>query len=94
MKGGYQIIDLENKGFDPEDPKSFVIKGVYDKIEGTRKPIMITNLVFADFEIRNQFVDMYLVDSVYYCTVRQSSGVILKISINDDDLVTVDYGNY
>lgn len=50
-KGGYQILDLKNfvfKSLGGGDFSSVNIPGIYEKIKGTTKPILVTGVVWGD----------------------------------------------
>ena len=88
MVGGYQIIDFKNKEL--LDGVGMVFEGVYDLIEGTRKPILITNFNFEGKEYKNTFLD-FVVDGSAFKAVQlvsadQSYNVI---TVEDTDVVTV-----
>ena len=51
--GGYQIIDLKNFKFIGDNSDSFTIDGIYDKIAGTKKPILITGLYVNNTKAQN-----------------------------------------
>lgn len=86
--GGYQIIDFKNVNF-PEISAPIKFEGVYDKIEGTRKPIMITNFVFDTWEIRNQFVDIYPTNNgKFEFKINGFYSSKITVEIGADDFVT------
>ena len=52
-KGGYQILDLKNlviKSVGGGEYNSINIPGIYEKIKGTNKPILVTGVVWGDQE--------------------------------------------
>lgn len=93
--GGYQIIDLENKNH--SNDVGMVHKGIYDKIEGTRKPIMLANVVINNTEYHNMFVTFNIIGDAYVGTFRLNEGnvdmpdeyrVDYTILVEDTDVVT------
>lgn len=54
-KGGYQILDLSGYSF--TTGASVYVKGAYEKIEGTRKVILVSGLELDGTEHRDAFVD-------------------------------------
>ena len=56
-KGGYQIIDISGMKFDLNKAEHF--KGVYEKVSGTTKPIMISEFKVGDKHERASFVQAY-----------------------------------
>ena len=56
-KGGYQIIDISGMNFDLNKAERF--KGVYEKVSGTTKPIMISDFTVAGKHERAAFVQAY-----------------------------------
>ena len=90
LKGGYQIIDLENKNHDLN--VGVVHQGIYDKIEGTRKAILLSGLVFDSTEAHDCFAlpsidgDRYVFPIVTY---NGANLVTLLVTVEDTDVVTV-----
>lgn len=56
MTGGYQIIDLGGANFTVASPVT--VKGVYAKINGTNKPIMIEHFAIDGTEKKSTFVEV------------------------------------
>lgn len=91
LKGGYQIIDLENKNH--EVGVGMVHEGIYDKIEGTRKAIMLSGVVLAGVEYHDVFVQPVLDGSDYVTAiVNPFTNVKVLIRITDTDVVTASIG--
>lgn len=82
IRGGYKIIDLKDKELTLSVGMTY--DGIYDAIEGTRKPLLISGLNIAGVEYK----DFYALPKV-----NQSSYVITidgyTITIQDTDVVTV-----
>ena len=53
-KGGYAIFDFSGISFSVD--KAVKIPGIYEKIKGATKPILISGLVFDDNEYCDRFV--------------------------------------
>lgn len=82
-KGGYQIIDLENKELTLG--VGMVYNGIYDKVEGTRKPILISGLNIGGVEYHDTYVDFTVsgtnfVGSVYGKTITISDVNVVTVS--------------
>lgn len=89
MRGGYQIIDLKGINFTPADG-GHEIPGVYGLIEGTTKPIMISNFVVNGVEQRDFFAQMKLTGSTYQIITPIDNAKTINIS--DTDLITIAIG--
>ena len=81
-KGGYQIVDLGGKSFTLGTGR--VVDGVYDKIEGTRKPIYVSGIVIADVEYHDTYVDFTVNQSNFEGTIYGK-----KIVVQNNDVVTI-----
>lgn len=81
-KGGYQIVDLGGKSFTLGTGR--VVDGVYDKIEGTRKPIYVSGIVIVDVEYHDTYVDFTVNQSNFEGTIYGK-----KIVIQNNDVVTI-----
>lgn len=53
MKGGYVILDLGNIKHKINTP--VVHKGIYELLKSTKKPVIVTNVVLDNVEIRDSF---------------------------------------
>lgn len=63
-KGGYQIIDLGGVNLGTaESPTSVVIDGLYNKLEGVVKPILLTGIVIDNVEQKDTFVTATVIDT-------------------------------
>lgn len=87
-KGGYQIIDLENR--DLRNNIGMQYEGVYEKIEGTRKPILISGLQVQGVEYHDVFVFSRVEGSAYLIDIPMdvANGFFIQIKIEDTDVVT------
>ena len=84
LKGGYQIIDLENKSLTPE--VGVVYEGIYDTIENTNKAILVSGLVVNHIPYSDMFVPFSVSGSNYDSEVINGE---FFISISDIDVVTI-----
>lgn len=78
--GGYQIIDLKNT---PLNSTAVVIEGVYAKIEGTRKPLLLSGININGTEYHDAFVTAKVNASNYEIAVYGET-----ITITSDDNIT------
>lgn len=87
MEGGYQIIDLKNKVLS-ETGDGTLISGIYELIEGTRKPLLIQNVVIEVSGSPKEFRDFFVSPSIRdtYFDLQDFSQNI-GITITDGDLV-------
>lgn len=82
MVGGYKIIDLKKKNH--TTGVGMLNDGIYDAIEETTKPIMLSNLVYEDKEYKDVFVTVNLNESNFVINVYG-----LTITITSTDVVTI-----
>lgn len=80
--GGYQIIDL--KDVNHTTGVGMVHEGIYDKVEGTRKVIMLSGITIDDIEYKDTFVELQVNGSNFEGTIYGK-----KIVIVDTDVVTI-----
>lgn len=85
-KGGYQILDLSNYDFTLDNTQ--YVNGAYEKIEGTRKVILVSGLTVNGTEYRDAFVDFNVesgnfVGSMYDVTINVGS------SVDGNDPITI-----
>ena len=85
VKGGYQIIDLGD--VDHRLDIGMVHEGIYDKIEGTRKAILISGLTVQGVEYHDVFVFPVVNESNYTAKVVTPLGAMV-MTITDTDVVT------
>lgn len=74
LKGGYKIIDLKGTNFTSD--VGVIIDGVYEDIESTNKPTLISNFSISNKEY----------DSVYCFLVKQNTtfhGLINFVDVSD-----------
>lgn len=88
-KGGYQIIDISGINFTLNNPE--VVKGVYEKVSRTTKPIMISDFKVDGKHERASFVQAYHAElgSNYELKVDNSTSRYL-IKISKSDNVTIE----
>lgn len=90
LKGGYQIIDLEDKNH--ELGVGMVHEGIYDKIEGTRKAILLSGLKFEGSELHDVFAFPTVSGSSFIFPITAVSGDSTRtmlVTVEDTDVVTV-----
>lgn len=85
-KGGYQILDLSSNSF--TTGASAYVKGAYEKIEGTRKVILVSGLEVDGVEYRDAFVD-FTVDSGNYVGTMYGKKITVGNSGDGLDPVTI-----
>lgn len=88
IKGGYQIIDLENR--DLRNNTGTQYEGVYEKIEGTRKAVLISGLNVQGVEYHDMFVFPVVQGTAFvmHIPVDMSNNSFIEIKIEDTDVVT------
>lgn len=86
--GGYKIIDLKNKELKDGGDVGVVFEGIYDAIEGTRKPLLISGLNIDGKEIHDFYGLPYLEGTNYVIVVPGSLDTFeYNLTINDNDVV-------
>lgn len=83
MVGGYKIIDLKNKNHTPG--VGMVHNDIYDEVEATKKPILLSNIVIDDTEYKDTYVTVTLNESDFKASVYGYT-----VTINSNDVVTFD----
>ena len=88
VKGGYQIINLE--GHPHTSGEGAVHEGIYDKIEGTSKPILLSGIVVNAIEYHDTYIFPCVNGSNYVAVVGENPTTNQRIVINiqDNDVVT------
>lgn len=87
-KGGYQIINLN------EHPHTSGVgaihEGIYDRIEGTRKPILLSGIVLDDVEYHDTYIFPTINGTNYVAVVGRNptTNEEIVINIQDTDVVT------
>ena len=71
-KGGYQIIDLENRNLLSGQPTKY--DGIYDIIESTKSAILLTNITVDGVEMHDSFVT---------CSTH-GDAIVLSFTVVDD----------
>lgn len=103
---GYKVIDLKGKTITLGSETGVVIKGIYDRIEETRKSVILSGLVTTDteqtptiIEYPDFFVnfvpssgDFVATKAVGTATVGSvTTAIFLIITVTDDDEIFVRY---
>ena len=88
VKGGYQIINLD--GHNHTSGVGAVHEGIYDKIEGTSKPILLSGIVINAVEYHDTYIFPCVNGSNYVAVVGENPTTNERIVINiqDNDVVT------
>lgn len=79
-KGGYQIIDFKKHSFVSENP--VVIKGIYNLIKNTSKPIIITGLVFDNIYTRDIWANFQ------YSSISDTYVAVIVLTV-EGELITL-----
>lgn len=87
-KGGYQIIDLKNHNH--TSGVGAIHEDIYDKIEGTTKPILLSGIVVNGVEYHDAYIFPCVNGSNYVAIVGENPTTNERIVINieDTDVVT------
>lgn len=87
-KGGYQIIDLGDANHTLG--VGHVHEGIYDKIEGTRKPILLSGITVSGVEYHDTYIFPTVNGTSYVAVVGRNptTNQELHINIEDTDVVT------
>lgn len=89
MVGGYQIIDLKGVKLTSGTAKSSpLFTGLYDKIEGTKKRCIITNLVVGNTEYKDFEVLFAVSGQTFIGRHVYTSTSTITVTIASDDKVT------
>lgn len=86
LKGGYQILDLQNKNL--RSGIGMIIDGAYDKVAGNRKVILVSGLNYDGREYRDTFVEFHNPNgqnTTYRGTIY---GNTITVETNDEVTVT------
>ena len=88
LTGGYQIINLNDENHSLGTGK--VHEGIYEKIEGTRKPILLSGIVVGGVEYHDTYIFPTVNDTSYVAVVGRNptANTELHINIEDTDVVT------
>lgn len=88
QKGGYQIIDLRDHAHTAG--VGAIHEGIYDKIEGTRKPILLSGIVLNAVEYHDTYIFPCVNGSNYVAVVGRNptTNEEIHINIQDNDVVT------
>lgn len=84
--GGYQIIDLENRNLTIGEGMQY--KGLYEQIEGTRKPTLVSGIQIEGVELHDTFADFVPAGNSFVASVTVG-GATATLTVTDLDVVTV-----
>lgn len=90
--GGYKIIDLNN--YPHSNGVGVVHVGIYEAIEGTRKPILLSGLNVDGIEFHDVFVIPTVDGSSYFFNITQTSTYNVSAVVEDTDVVTINLVSY
>lgn len=82
--GGYQIIDLGGKKLTSNVGMTY--NGLYEKIEGTNKPILVSGINLGGKEYHDTWCEFNVNGSNYEGLIYGN-----KIVIQDNDVITVTF---
>ena len=83
IKGGYQIIDLENKKLRLD--VGMVYEGIYESIENTTKATLISGLNIEGTPYNDIYINLKVDGSNFVGVIDDGS----KIYISDNDVVKI-----
>lgn len=91
VKGGYQIIDLEDRNFTKLSNQTY--KGIYEKLDNTRKPCILSGIKLNGIELRDVFVNFTKSGNQYTCHFEcvienKNATVIVTVGNTDNVLIT------
>ena len=88
VKGGYQIIDLN--GHNHTSEVGAIHEGIYDKIEATSKPILLSGITVNAVEYHDTFIFPCVNGNSYVAVVgaNPTTNETIIINIEDTDVVT------
>lgn len=88
VKGGYQIINLNEHAHTAG--VGAVHEGVYERIEGTRKPILLSGIVVDAVEYHDTYIFPTVNGTNYAAVVGRNptTNEELIVNIQDNDVVT------
>lgn len=98
-KGGYQIIDLKNEDLRTGIGHDFSDEKIYEILEGTRSPILLTNIVIDGVELHDTFVTISRTGDAYCMGIHPIDltstgtdilgGHSIGIKVEDTNVLTV-----
>lgn len=88
QKGGYQIINLNEHAH--TSGVGAVHEGVYERIEGTRKPILLSGIVIDGVEYHDTYIFPTVNGTNYVAVVGRNptTNEEFVVNIQDNDVVT------
>lgn len=88
VKGGYQIINLNDHPH--TSGVGMVHEGIYDKIEGTRKPILLSGITVDAVEYHDTYIFPTVNGTNFVAVVgtNPTTNSTIIINIQDNDVVT------
>lgn len=88
IKGGYQIINLDSHNH--TSGVGAIHEGIYDRIESTSKPILLSGIVVNSVEYHDTYIFPCVNGTNYVAVVGENPTTNERIIINiqDNDVVT------
>lgn len=91
VKGGYQIIDLRD--INHQIGIGQVHEGIYDKIESTRKAILLSGITIAGVEYHDTYIFPTVNGTNFVSVVGENPTTNVKIIMNIEDTDVVTFTN-
>lgn len=85
-KGGYQIIDLQNKNFEYGSGR-IVFPGMYDSVVGSNKVILVSGIVVDGMKHRDCFGLTEIYDNEFIIQIENGD---FSVHVQDNDVVFID----
>ena len=85
-KGGYQILDLSGYNFLMSQAQN--VPGAFEKIEGTRKVILVSGLTFDGVEYRDAFVN-FISEAGNFEGTMYDVKITVGSSVDGNDPITI-----
>ena len=88
VKGGYQIINLNNDNHTAG--VGMVHEGIYDRIKATKKPILLSGIVVNAVEYHDTYIFPCVNGTSFVAVVGRNptTNEEIRINIEDTDVVT------
>ena len=99
MRGGYTILDFKNVEMVFDDVTTYKFKGIFEKIESSLKPLVVTNINIIngdDDSVITHFNSAFVTcldysAGYYYIRFNCNEIFSLQLQIDDEDNVKVQY---
>lgn len=88
-KGGYQIVDLLNNNITTEGTQ-FTIKGIYNLIKNSIKPIYLSGITIENIEQQDRYVIPVFTPEGITISITDSAGIyVYNLEIRENDLIVI-----